>query len=117
MSSPIHCGASGFSRRRRAFRPKANAADGVARVSGRKFPIPVGLTGPAIRTIGIVSAKAKIGLSNIANNMHRLVRVRGACVGRRDNGGGTAGPEMYADRVTRPLPLRRLYAKTSPEQR
>jgi IS5 family transposase len=32
----------------------------------------------AIRTIGIVRAKAKIGLANIAYNMHRLVQVRRA---------------------------------------
>ena len=36
--------------------------------------------GMMIRTIGIVRAKAKIGLSNIAFNMHRLVQIRRAGV-------------------------------------
>lgn len=36
--------------------------------------------GLVIRTIGLVRAKAKIGLSNIAFNMHRLVQIRRAGV-------------------------------------
>lgn len=36
--------------------------------------------GLVIRTIGVVRAKAKIGLSNIAFNMHRLVQIRRAGV-------------------------------------
>ena len=36
--------------------------------------------GMMIRTIGIVRAKAKIGLSNIVYNMHRMVQIRRAGV-------------------------------------
>ena len=36
--------------------------------------------GMMIRTIGIVRAKAKIGLANLVFNMHRLVQIRRAGV-------------------------------------
>src|SRR5262245_40034853 len=52
-------------------RQKQISTDSPALVS--RFRFPVGTGGRIVRTIGIVRARAKIGLQNLSYNMRRLV--------------------------------------------